>query len=131
MLTFLNLLACVCQIYKGVSEFSALRMDWKSLVEASPHNQEHKGVVCASAELDAAWKGEWNEANFGGTGPFLQYFGDQRGGSFRFFPGGSRYCSAGKIDYDPRLRPWYSSAATGLCSPACGTMNNSPSRRSR
>ena len=40
-------------IYKGINEFSELRSDWQTLVEASPHNQEHAGVVCASADLDA------------------------------------------------------------------------------
>ena len=43
-----------------------------------------------------------------------RYYGDQSTGVWKYFPGGGNMCKA----YDPRLRPWYSSAATGPNAPA-------------
>lgn len=69
-------------------------------------NQENKHV-CSTNALESHWKN-----NFAAhSEDYNQYYGDQKTGLSRFYPGFLQ--TSCPTTYDPRVRPWYSSAASG------------------
>ena len=81
-------------------------VNWRNTALQTPPSQDRlKKVMCATKSLDRQWKAQYDAV----PNTFWQYYGDQSTGIWKFYPGGGDTCS----EYDPRMRPWYSSAATG------------------
>ena len=71
---------------------------------ANPDTERVRKVTCAAVPLNHLWYNDRKESGFWGS-----YYGDQTTGLTAHVPA-PWSCNP---DYDPRMRPWYSSAATG------------------
>ena len=88
-------------------DFSAANERWRC--GESQTTRDAKEMTCMAREIEGAWNQVAQKEYDDTSRVAFQYFGTQDIGGFAQWPWGE-YCTG---SYDPRFRPWYSTAASG------------------
>lgn len=88
-------------------DFAAANERWRC--GESQTSREAREMVCMARDIEGAWNQVAQKEYDDTSRVAFQYFGTQDIGGFAQWPWG-KYCTG---TYDPRFRPWYSTAASG------------------